>query len=65
MTTPGNAELVEQLAAEAGYTTTPEQVQALFDGSDVTEQDAQIVMDRLGLAMVKSAIEDTFDDFVE
>jgi len=64
-TTPGNAALVAQLATANGMQTTAEQVRALFDVADVTEQDAQIVMDRLGLAMVKSAIEDTFDDFVE
>jgi len=53
ITTPGNAELVAGLAANAGYTTTPEQVQALFDASDVTEQDAQQAIARLGLAMVR------------
>jgi len=51
--TPGNPEAVAALANEAGYTTTPEQVQALFDASDVTEQEAHEVMARLGLQMVQ------------
>ena len=53
ITTPGNPEAVAALANEAGYTTTPEQVQELFDASDVTEQEAHEVMARLGLQMVQ------------
>ena len=53
ITTPGNPDAVAALANEAGYTTTPEQVQALFDASDVTEQEAHEVMARLGLQMVQ------------
>ena len=56
ITTPGNPEAVATLANEAGYTTTPEQVQALFDASDVTEQEAQQVMVRLGLQMVQAEV---------
>lgn len=53
ITTPGKPEAVAMLAHEAGYTTTPEQVQALFDASDVTEQEAHEVIARLGLQMVQ------------
>ena len=53
ITAPGNAEAVAMLANEAGYTTTAEQVQALFDASDVTEQEAHEAMARLGLQMVQ------------
>lgn len=53
ITTPGNPEAVAMLANEAGYETTTEAVQALFDVSDVTEQEANEVMARLGLAMVQ------------
>ena len=53
ITTPGNPEAVAMLANEAGYETTTEAVQALFDASDVTEQEAHEVMARLGLQMVQ------------
>jgi hypothetical protein len=53
ITTPGNPEAVAMLANEAGYETTTEAVQALFDVSDVTEQEAHEVMARLGLQMVQ------------
>lgn len=51
--TPGNAAQVAELANAAGYATTEAQVQALFDASDVTEQEAHEVMARLGLQMVQ------------
>ena len=52
--TPGQPDTVAaMLANEAGYETTTEAVQALFDASDITEQDPQVVMARLGLAMVQ------------
>lgn len=54
--TPGNPEMVAQLATTNGYSTTTEQVQALFDASDITEEEAQQAMSRLGLQM---AAEDT------
>ena len=57
ITTPGNPEAVAQLAAEAGHTTTPEQVQALFDASDVTEQDPAQAMARLGLQIVQPPLD--------
>ena len=53
ITTPGNPEAVATLANEAGYETTTDAVQALFDASDVTEQEAHEVMARLGLQMVQ------------
>lgn len=53
ITTPGNPEAVAMLANEAGYETTTEAAQALFDASDVTEQEAHEVMARLGLQMVQ------------
>lgn len=47
--TPGNPEVVAQLATDNGYSTTTEQVQALFDASDITEQEAMQEISRTGL----------------
>lgn len=51
--TPGNAAQVAELANATGYATTEAHVQALFDASDITEQDPQQAMNRLGLQMVQ------------
>jgi hypothetical protein len=55
--TPGNAALVAQIAAEAGYQTTAGDVQALFDVSDVTEQDAFTAMKRLGVVVAGEPVQ--------
>jgi hypothetical protein len=55
--TPGQHDVVAMLANEAGYPTTAEQVQALFAAADVTEQDPQVVMARLGLVMVQPSLD--------
>ena len=51
--TPGQPDTVAAIATANGYPTTAEQVQALLDASDITEQDPQVVMARLGLQMVQ------------
>lgn len=51
---PGNAALVAELATANGMQTTPEQVQILFDASDITEEESHVAMARLGLMMITS-----------
>lgn len=53
ITTAGNPEAVAMRASTAGYITTTEQVQALFDASNVTEQEAHEAIARMGLVMVQ------------
>ena len=55
ITAPGTPLLVADLATANDYPTTRDDVQALFDASDVTEQDAFTAMDRLGLMMANPA----------
>lgn len=49
--TPGNPEAVTEACNAAGLEVTLAQVDAVFDASDVTEQDAFTAMARLGLMM--------------
>lgn len=56
ITVPGDAAMVAQVVTANGFETTAEQVQALFDASDITEQEAMQAWGRLGLSM---ASEDT------
>lgn len=49
---PGNAAQVAEIATANGYPTTAEQVQALFDASEVTDEEAHEVMAWIGLQMV-------------
>lgn len=51
--TNGNPEMVVQLAAANGYLTTVEQVQALFDASDITDEKPEDVFIRVNLLMSK------------
>jgi hypothetical protein len=51
VTTPGGAAMVAQLAAANGFEATIEQVQALLDVSDITEQEAMQAVGRLGVAI--------------
>lgn len=51
-TRPGNVALTAQLAAEAGLPITEAEVAALLAGVDVSEQQAEGVMSRLGLQIV-------------
>lgn len=51
---PGNAALVAELATANGMQTTPEQVQALFDVADVTEEESHTAINRLSLVMTTS-----------
>lgn len=53
-TRPGNVEAVEAIATQAGFTLPPGTIAALLAASDVTEQDPQVVIDRLGLVMVQA-----------
>lgn len=53
ITTAGNPEAVAMLASSAGYITTTEQVQALFDASNVTEQEAHEAIARMGLQLAQ------------
>lgn len=54
---PGNAALVAELAAANGMETTAEQVQILFDASDITEEESHVAMARLGLMMVQPEVQ--------
>jgi hypothetical protein len=49
--TPGRPGIAAHLATAAGFTATADQVQALFDASDATDQEATVAMSRLGLMM--------------
>lgn len=51
-TRPGNVALTAQLAAEAGLPITEAEVAALLAGVDVSEQQAEEAMSRLGLQIV-------------
>lgn len=51
-TRPGNVALTTQLAVEAGLTITEAEVAALMAGVDVSEQQAEEVLSRLGLRIV-------------
>jgi hypothetical protein len=52
-TLPGNPEAVTQACNANGLEVTLEQVQAIFDTADVTEQEAFVAMQRLGLSLVQ------------
>lgn len=54
---PGRAALAARLAMAAGMDATAAQVQALFDASDVTAQDAQMALARLGLVLTTINLE--------
>ena len=49
---PGNPVAVYEACVAAGMTVTLEQIEAVFAVADVTEQDAFIAMQRLGLSIV-------------
>lgn len=51
-TRPGNVALTAQLAAEAGLPITEAEVAALLGGVDVSEQQAEEALSRLGLQIV-------------
>lgn len=51
-TRPGNVALTAQLAVEAGLTITEAEVAALLAGVDVSEQQAEEALSRLGLQIV-------------
>lgn len=51
-TRPGNVALTAQLAAEAGLSITEADLAALLAGVDVSEQQAEEAMSRLGLQIV-------------
>jgi len=55
--TPGQSALAAHLATAAGFTATAEQVQALFDASDATDQEAMVAMSRMGLMMASESAE--------
>jgi hypothetical protein len=52
-TLPGNPEAVTQACNANGLEVTLEQVQAIFDTADVTEQEPFVAMQRLGLSLVQ------------
>jgi hypothetical protein len=54
---PGNAALVAELATANGMETNAEQVQILFDDSDITEEESHEAMARLGLMMVQPEVQ--------
>ena len=53
-TRPGNVEVVEAIALQAGFTLPPGTIAALFDAIDVTELGPWAAMARLGLVMVQA-----------
>lgn len=53
-TRPGNVEVVESIALQAGFTLPPGTIAALFDAIDVSEQGPFEAMARLGLVMVQA-----------
>ena len=57
--TPGNPEAVAQMAQANGMQTTTEEVQALYDASDITDEDAFAAMARLGLQIVQLPLDQT------
>lgn len=57
--TPGNPEVVAQMAQANGMQTTAEEVQALYDVSDITDEDAFSAMARLGLQIVQLPLDQT------
>jgi len=54
---PGRAAIAANLATQAGFEVTAEQVQALFDSSDSSEQEPFVALARLGLMLVTEAVE--------
>ena len=54
-TLPGNPEAVTQACNANGLEVTLEQVQAIFDTADVTDQDPFVAMQRLGLTLVQES----------
>ena len=56
-TRPGNVEVVEAIALQAGFTLPPGTIAALFDAIDVTELGPWAAMARLGLVMVQEVLE--------
>lgn len=50
---PGNPDEIVTLAGNSGFETTLNQVKALLDSSDVSEQDPFTAMSRLGLQLVQ------------
>jgi hypothetical protein len=57
VTVPGDVATVAQLAAANGFEATTEQVQALFDASDITEQEAMQAWGRLGMVIASVTAE--------
>jgi len=55
-TTPGKADLVAEISTANGYQTTVENVQALFDVSEVTEQNAREAIARMGLQIAQEPV---------
>ena len=51
---PGNVEVVEAIALQAGFTLPPGTIAALFNAIDVTEQEPFTAMARLGLVMAQA-----------
>ena len=54
---PGRPEVAAYLATKAGFAATEEDVQALFDVSDASDQEPHAAMQRLGLMMVVEQME--------
>ena len=54
---PGRPEVAAYLATKAGFAATQEDVQALFDVSDASDQEPQAAMQRLGLMMAIEPME--------
>ena len=55
--TPGRPGIAAHLATQAGYVVTTEEVQALFDVCDSSEQEAYEALARVGLMLVTEAVE--------
>lgn len=55
-TTPGHPELVPALADKAGITVTRAEIDALYAGIDVSDQDPFAALDRLGFKLVQTSL---------
>lgn len=52
--TKGQPDVCQYLASKAGFNTSIEEIETLFEQADITEQDAFTAMERLGLKLINT-----------
>lgn len=52
--TKGQPDVCQYLASQAGFNTSIEEVETLFEQADITEQDAFTALERLGLKLINT-----------